>query len=147
MQYLTEQQVNELHSLFNSICKSDDGTLGVKEVAQVLKGIGLKITAGELREIVADVVGEESLVNFDAFVVLMTRKYKHLYLEEEGDVLFSEVDGNKDGTIDSTDIIALMSKRGISVTKSEAENILGSLTTHGNTFDLESFKAFVHDRL
>lgn len=125
MQSLTENQINELQTLFNKMCRNTETTLGHREVSQMLSGIGIKATAQELKDIISDVIGEDrQRVDFDAFIVLMTRFYRQLSLSEEIDSLFNTIDISHDNIIDSQDIVNIMKSQGVVVTADEAQALL-----------------------
>jgi Ca2+-binding EF-hand superfamily protein len=129
------------------LCKSPDGFLGHREISQMLQGIGVKATAQELRDLIADVVGDEPKVDFNAFVVLMTRRYKHLSFDEEMDSLFAALDVNKDGTIDASDVVSLMQARGIVVTVGEAQALLSMISESPQGLAKPELKTFVQTKM
>jgi Ca2+-binding EF-hand superfamily protein len=129
------------------LCKTPDGLLGHREISQMLIGIGVKATAQELRDIVNDVVGDEPKVDFNAFVVLMTRKYKQLSFDEEVEGVFKALDLNKNTFIDASDIVALMQTRGIVVTPGEAQSLLGIISDSTQGMTKEELKTFIHTKM
>jgi Ca2+-binding EF-hand superfamily protein len=129
------------------LCKSPDGLLGHREISQMLTGIGVKATAQELRDLITDVVGDEPKVDFNAFVVLMTRRYKQLSFDEEIDSLFAAMDANKDGAIDAADVVSLMQARGMVVTPGEAQALLAMISESGQGLAKPELKAFVQTKM
>ena len=139
MEALTKEQLNELQSLFNRLCRGDEATLGHREISQMLSGIGVKATAQELKEIIADVIGEDQQrVDFNAFVVLMTRYYHHLPFSDEIDSLFKEMDRTHDDILDAQDIINFLNSQDIYLSLEEAQKLLsliGEKTSKGISKD------------
>ena len=129
------------------LCKSSDGLLGHREISQMLTGIGVKVTAQELKTLIADVVGDEPKIDFNAFVVFMTRKYSQLSFDDEIDALFKSIDYNEDGAIDSTDIVNLMMENGYFVTPGEAQALVSMISDSQNGLDREELKTFVHTKM
>jgi Ca2+-binding EF-hand superfamily protein len=121
--------------------------LGHREISQMLTGIGVKARAQELRDLITDVVGDEPKVDFNAFVVLMTRRYKHLSFDDEIDSLFAAMDANKDSIIDAADIVGLMQARGMVVTPGEAQALLGMISESGQGLTKAELKLFVQTKM
>ena len=133
----------ELQAVFKTLCKTDDGLLGHREISQMLTAIGVKATASQLQDIINEVVGDEAKIDFNAFVLLMTRKYKQLSFEDEIDELFDSIDGNHDGFLDSQDVINLLQRKNISVTPGEAEALLSTISDSGKGLNKQEFQNFV----
>lgn len=129
------------------LCKSPDGLLGHREVSQLLSGIGVKVTAQELKNIINDVVGEEPKIDFNAFVVLMTRKYSQLSFDDEINSLFKILDLNSDSVIDSSDLVSLMQRDGIYVTPGEAQALLSMISDSPQGLTEDDLKSFVHTKM
>lgn len=129
------------------LLKSSDGLLGHREISQMLTGIGIKVTAQELKNIIGDVVGEEPKIDFNAFVVLMTRKYNQLSYDEEIESLFKSIDLNKDSVVDASDIVALMQANGTFVTQGEAQSLLSMISDSPQGLCLDELKTFVHTKM
>jgi len=109
----------------------------------MFNSLGIRLNAAQLQEIISDVVGDEPRIDFNAFVILMTRKYKQISFDEEVDTLFSSIDSGNDGIIDSQDVIALLKTRGYNVTVGEAEALLSTLSDTPKGMNKEEFKQFV----
>ena len=129
------------------LCKSPDGLLGHREISQMLTGIGVKATAQELKDIISDVVGDEPKIDFNAFVVLMTRKYKHLPIDDEVDELFTSLDTNDDTLVDAGDIAEVMRRAGVSITPGEAQSLLGMISDSHAGLTKEELRAFVQTKM
>jgi Ca2+-binding EF-hand superfamily protein len=129
------------------LCKSSDGFLAHREISQMLLGIGVKATAQELRDLIADVVGDEPKIDFNAFVVLMTRRYKQLSFDEEIDALFAALDVNRDGTLDASDIVSLMQARGMVVTTGEAQALLSMIAESPQGLSKPELKTFIQTKM
>jgi Ca2+-binding EF-hand superfamily protein len=129
------------------LCKSPDGFLGHREVSQMLIGIGVKATAQELRDIIMDVVGDEPKIDFNAFVVLMTRRYKQLSFDDEIDSLFAALDVNKDTFVDASDIVSLFQARGMVVTLGEAQALLSMISDSPQGLARSELKTFVQTKM
>ena len=109
----------------------------------MLTAIGVKATASQLQDIINEVVGDEAKIDFNAFVLLMTRKYKQLSFEDEIDELFESVDAGHDGYIDAQDLINLMQTKNIAVTPGEAEALLSTISDSGKGMTKQEFQNFV----
>lgn len=129
------------------LCKSPDGLLGHREISQMLTGIGVKATAQELKDIISDVVGDEPKIDFNAFVVLMTRKYKHLPIDDEVDELFTSLDTNDDTLVDAGDIAEVMRRAGVAITPGEAQSLLGMISDSHAGLTKEELRAFVQTKM
>lgn len=129
------------------LCKSPDGLLGHREISQMLTGIGVKATAQELKEIIGEVVGDEPKVDFNAFVVLMTRKYKHLSVDDEIADLFTALDVNDDTLVDASDIVEIMRRGGVDVTAGEAQALLGMISDSQAGLTKDELRTFVQTKM
>jgi Ca2+-binding EF-hand superfamily protein len=138
---------SELRSVYQLLCKSPDGLLGHREVSQMLRGIGVKATAQELKDLIKDVVGDEPKIDFDAFVVFMTRKYKQLSFDEEISSLFETLDANKDGFVDAHDIFNTMQSRGVNMTLGEAQALLLIISDSQQGLTKGELKTFVQTKM
>lgn len=139
--------ISELRNVYNMLCKSSDGLLGHREISQMLTGIGIKATAQELKSIIGDVVGDEPKVDFNAFLVLMTRKYNQLSFDDEIDSLFKVLDSNKDSFIDASDIVAIMQANGTTVTPGEAQSLLSMISDSPQGLCIDELKVFVKTKM
>ncbi|EAX92280.1 EF hand family protein [Trichomonas vaginalis G3] len=135
--------IRELHVVYQTLCKTDDGLLGYREISQMLTAIGVKATASQLQDIINEVVGDEAKIDFNAFVLLMTRRYKQLSFEDEIDELFETIDAGHDNFIDPQDVIALMQSKGITVTPGEAEALLATISDSAKGMNKSEFQSFV----
>lgn len=122
---------------------NEGGLLGHKEISQMLQAIGVKVSAAQLQEIISEVVGDESKVDFDAFTRLMTRKYKQLNFDDEVEMLFNTLDSTHDGILDSSDIISLLGKHGHSITPGDAESLLAVISDTPGGMNKSEFLSFV----
>lgn len=155
MESLTPEQVkycsfsnsSELQNVFNMLCKSSDGCLGHREVSQMLTGIGIKATAQELKDIINDVIGDEPKIDFNAFVVLMTRKYRHIPIDDEMDDLFTSLDANQDSIVDANDIVSIMQARGMIVTLGEAQALLAMISDSQQGLTKDELKTFIQTKM
>jgi Ca2+-binding EF-hand superfamily protein len=138
---------SELRNVYKMLCKTSDGLLGHREVSQLLQGIGVKATAQELKDLIHDVVGDEPKVDFDAFVVLMTRRYKGSSFDDEVDSLFEGLDVNKDSFIDAAVIVSLMQARGTVVTLGEAQALLSMIADGPQGLTKSELKAFIQTKM
>lgn len=114
----------------------------------MLNGIGIKATAQELKEIITDVVGEdEPKIDFNAFVVLMTRRYKQLSFEEEISNLFNTIDVSKDSILDANDIVELFKEHGQMVTVGEANALLQMISDTPQGMCEDELKTFMQTKM
>jgi Ca2+-binding EF-hand superfamily protein len=111
------------------LCKTSDGLLRHQDIFHVLQGIGGKPTAQELKDLIHNFVGDKPKVDFDAFIVMMTRRSKGSSLDDEVGPLFEGLDVNKDLFIDAADIVSLMQACGTVVTLGEAQPLLSMFRT------------------
>ena len=69
-----QQSLDELKVAFSYFDRNHDGSIEADELGDVMRSLGYKVTADELREMIgmADVDGNDK-VEFDEFVTVMTR--------------------------------------------------------------------------
>jgi len=129
------------------LCSTPDGTLGHREISQLLMGIGIRVSAQELKDLISDVVGEESKIDFNGFVILMTRKYKQLSFDEEISDLFDSLDLNKNQILDANDLVNLLSDRGINISQGEAQGFLSMFSDSNQGMCIEELKSFIQTKM
>ena len=129
------------------LCKSSDGLLGHREISQMLTGIGIKATAQELKTIISDVVGDEPKVDFNAFLVLMTRKFNQLSFDDEIELLFNVLDTNKDSVVDISDMVSIFQENGTVITPGEAQSLLSMISDSPQGLCPDELKAFVRTKM
>ena len=84
------------------------------------------MNASALQDIIADVVGESSKISFEAFVVLMSRRYKQLSSGEEIDSLFKTLSSDGE-TITADDLLEFFSQNDEVLTLDDANRLISEL--------------------
>ena len=109
----------------------------------MLNSIGVKVNATQLQEIITEVIGDEPRIDFNAFVLLMTRKYKQISFDEEIEQLFNLIDLSHDNIIDSNDLNQLLKNQNINFSNGEIESLISTLSDSPNGINKEEFKEFI----
>ena len=109
----------------------------------VLKSLGVKKSEWEVKDLIADIdvgYGDKTL-NFDNFVMLLTRSYDATKNKEEKEQAFKEFDADMDGRVNANDLGRVFGGLGFTFTKEQqAEMAFEVSSTPGKGFTREDFE-------
>merc|ERR1712226_318545 len=98
---LTDSQVDDFREAFLMFDKDKSGSIDSKELATVLRSLGMNPTPQELANMIAAVDKDGSNeIDFEEFLSMMAKKMSDSTVEEELIECFKLFDDNRDGTLD-----------------------------------------------
>ena len=142
-----EQQPQDYHDLFKLMDKDGDGFVTAREIQYLFKTIlGRSTTKSEILTILKEIdMNNDGKIEYDEFVEYM--KQKKVIDEEnssgEGKLarMFEIFDKDGDGSIDKTELQAILSLTGEKISREEVAVIMQEADTDGNgCIDFNEFK-------
>jgi len=123
---LSRQQLKELREAFRLFDKNNEGKIGVDELGEVMKTMGLDPSKEELQDIIdnADKNGNRKL-DFDEFASFMVKKAS--VDDDRGEEMraaFKIFDKNKDGFITRSELKSAMRKIGEKVSDKQVDGMV-----------------------
>ncbi len=135
----SEGQRAEFQAAFDFFDKNGDKQISAKELGVVMKNIGQHITEQELSQMIIEADEDGSgTIDFDEFLMLMSKRLQELDVKEELIEAFKVYDKEKNGCISVDEIKKILQKMGETISKEEIEEVLKDL-------DPESTKIFRYE--
>ena len=123
--YITEQQKNELQVVFDQFDKDKDGKISGKELENAMVSMGQNPTEDEINEMMKEVdLNQDGLIDFDEFMILMTKSSPDTQTEEEVINAFRVFDKEGNGLIASSELKHIMMTIGDKMTEEEADEMV-----------------------
>eukprot|EP00347_Sterkiella_histriomuscorum_P022817 403337038 len=124
----SEGQRAEFQAAFDFFDKNGDKQISAKELGVVMKNIGQHITEQELNQMIIEADEDGSgTIDFDEFLMLMSKRLQELDVKEELIEAFRVYDKEKNGCISVDEIRKILQKMGETVSKDEIEEVLKDL--------------------
>jgi len=110
---LSEEQIAEFKEAFETYDKDGSGHITTEELGVVLRSLGQKPSARELKEMIDEVDHDKSgTVDFQEFLHLVAKKMKDNDTEEELIEAFKSFDKDGNGFINASDLKEVMINLG-----------------------------------
>ncbi|XP_055896832.1 calcium-binding mitochondrial carrier protein SCaMC-2-like [Biomphalaria glabrata] len=123
---VSEQELKSLHALFTKLDLNHDGKIDMNDLIDAMTTMQLPQVPGHAKAFFEkydqDSDGE---INFDEFVLYVKEHEKELLS------FFQNVDTNKDGYVDASEIVESFKKVGVQIGKKEAEKLLKRMDKDG----------------
>ncbi|XP_065663267.1 calmodulin isoform X1 [Hydra vulgaris] len=130
---LSEANIQELKDSFGMFDTNGDGTISIHEMSVVMESLGHHATEEEIKKMMRDVQTKESSgIDFEEFIILMTRKKSADDLTAELKEAFDYFDKDGDGSISSEELQTIMSKFGENLTSEELEEMMKEADANGD---------------
>ncbi|KAH7424218.1 hypothetical protein KP509_12G095500 [Ceratopteris richardii] len=140
--HLSKEQIEEFRQAFKLFDKNGDGTVTTLELGGVMRSIGLNPTGAELQDMINEVdVDSSGTVDFNEFLLLMSRKMKETDSEEELQEAFKVFDRDHDGFISAAELRYVMTNLGEKLTGDEIHEMIREADLDGD--GKVSFQEFV----
>ncbi|XP_067126699.1 uncharacterized protein [Centruroides vittatus] len=140
---LTEEQVAEFKEAFSLFDKEGSGQITTKELAMVIKSLGLNPTEAELQEMIKEVDSKGTgMVYFPEFLSLMAKNLKNIECEDEIIEAFRVFDKDGNGIIKADELRDAMLNLGEKLTPDEVEEMIREADPDND--GLINYVEFVH---
>ena len=99
-EYITDDQRKELQDIFDQFDKDKDGKISDKELKNAMVSMGQSPTDDEISEMMREVdLNQDGKIDFDEFMILMTKSSPDTQTEEEVINAFRVFDKEGNGLI------------------------------------------------
>ena len=124
-EYITEEQRKDFQDIFDQFDKDKDGKISGKELANAMVSMGQNPTDDEINEMMREVdLNQDGLIDFDEFMILMTKNSHETQTEEEVINAFRVFDKEGNGLIASSELKHIMMTIGDKMTEEEADEMV-----------------------
>jgi calmodulin len=122
---ITDEQRKDLQDIFDQFDKDKDGKISGKELANAMESMGQNPTDEEINEMMREVdLNQDGKIDFDEFMILMTKSSPDTQTEEEVINAFRVFDKEGNGLIASSELKHIMMTIGDKMTEEEAEEMV-----------------------
>ncbi len=124
-EYITDEQRKDLQDIFDQFDKDKDGKISGKELANAMESMGQNPTDEEINEMMREVdLNQDGKIDFDEFMILMTKSSPDTQTEEEVINAFRVFDKEGNGLIASSELKHIMMTIGDKMTEEEADEMV-----------------------
>ena len=133
MSNLSEQQIRDYKEAFSIFDKDGDGTITIHELSTVLQSLGQNPTEEELEEIIREVdIDGNGEVDFNEFVLLMSKRLKATEQEDNLQDAFNIFDESGNGEIVASNLFNVLQKLGENITLEEINEMISQIDINGD---------------
>ncbi|KAL4922914.1 hypothetical protein BDW62DRAFT_172061 [Aspergillus aurantiobrunneus] len=138
---LSEDQIAQLKEVFAVFDKDANGDITADELGGVMRSLGQNPTDTELQDIIDELdVDRTGTIDFDEFLVMMSRKVKDSDPEAELREAFAVFDQDKSGTISADEFRKVLTSIGDNVSDADVDEMLKLADVNGDgSIDYEEF--------
>ena len=124
-EYITDEQRKDFQDIFDQFDKDKDGKISGKELQNAMFSMGQNPTEDEINEMMREVdLNQDGKIDFDEFMILMTKSSPETQAEEEVINAFRVFDKEGNGLIASSELKHIMMTIGDKMTEEEAEEMV-----------------------
>ena len=135
MDEIPESRLKEFRDAFELFDKDKDGTITIKELANVMKSLNQDPTEYELKEMIDEVdIDGNGQIDFEEFVSLMNKRTKETDTEEEVINAFKVFDKDGQGLISCNELYHIMTTLGDKLTEDEVGEMIREADVDGDGF-------------
>ncbi|CEN61909.1 hypothetical protein BJX68DRAFT_227576 [Aspergillus pseudodeflectus] len=140
-EHLTQDQIAQFKEVFAVFDKDGTGDITATELGEVMRSLGQNPTDTELQDIVDELdVDRTGTIDFDEFLILMSRKVKDSDPEAELREAFAVFDQDKSGTISADELRRVLRSIGDDVSDADVDEMLRMADVNGDgSIDYEEF--------
>ncbi|KAL5334497.1 hypothetical protein BJX70DRAFT_378229 [Aspergillus crustosus] len=138
---LTPDQIAQFKEVFAVFDKDGTGDITATELGEVMRSLGQNPTETELQDIIDELdVDRTGTIDFDEFLVMMSRKVKDSDPEAELREAFAVFDKDKSGSISAEELRQVLQSIGDDVTDKDVDEMLQLADVNGDgSIDYEEF--------
>ncbi|KAL3474600.1 hypothetical protein BJX99DRAFT_231295 [Aspergillus californicus] len=138
---LTKEQIAEFKEVFNLFDKDGTGDITASELGEVMHSLGQNPTDTELQDIIDELdVDRTGTIDFEEFLVMMSRKVKGGDPEAELREAFAVFDRDNSGTIDADELRQVLRSIGEGVSDEDVDDMLREADVNGDgSIDYQEF--------
>merc|ERR1719216_362568 len=132
---------NEFVQAFKFFDADQNGTVDSDEIKAVLEKLGVKITAEEIKDIMANLdENGDGVMDFNEFVLMMDRRMSINSQRAEIEQTFKVFDKNGDGKITFDELKEVLTQLGEDVTDKDVADMIKEADLNGDgAIDFEEF--------
>ena len=124
-EYITDEQRKDYQDIFDQFDKDKDGKISGKELQNAMFSMGQSPTEDEINEMMREVdLNQDGKIDFDEFMILMTKNSPDTQAEEEVINAFRVFDKEGNGLIASSELKHIMMTIGDKMTEEEADEMV-----------------------
>ncbi|KAL5271755.1 hypothetical protein ACHWQZ_G000080 [Mnemiopsis leidyi] len=139
--HLSEAQVTEFREAFAMFDKDGDGSISVAELGHVMRSLGQNPTDHELTEMIREADDDNNgSVDFEEFLLLMSKKMSMLDIDQELLEAFSVFDKDGNGFIDQDELTNVLASLGEDLDEEQVKEMMRQADKDGD--GLVSFEEF-----
>ncbi|KAL4929883.1 uncharacterized protein BDV17DRAFT_260291 [Aspergillus undulatus] len=138
---LTQEEIDQFKEVFSGFDKDGNGDIDAKELGEVMRSLGQAPTEAELQDIIDELdVDRTGTIDFEEFLILMSRKVKDSDPEAELRSAFAVFDQDNSGTISADELRRVLTSIGDNVSDADVDEMLKLADVNGDgTIDYEEF--------
>ncbi|KIA75947.1 calmodulin [Aspergillus ustus] len=138
---LTPDQIAQFREVFNVFDKDGTGDITAAELGEVMRSLGQNPTETELQDIIDELdVDRTGTIDFDEFLILMSRKVKDSDPEAELRSAFAVFDQDNSGTISADELRRVLRSIGDDISDADVDEMLKIADVNGDgSIDYEEF--------
>ncbi|KAL2830133.1 hypothetical protein BJY01DRAFT_227466 [Aspergillus pseudoustus] len=138
---LTPDQIAQFREVFNVFDKDGTGDITATELGEVMRSLGQNPTETELQDIIDELdVDRTGTIDFDEFLILMSRKVKDSDPEAELRSAFAVFDQDNSGTISADELRRVLRSIGDDISDADVDEMLKIADVNGDgSIDYEEF--------
>ena len=122
---LSEETINQFHTLFDLFDADNSGSITTKELGTVMRNLGQNPSEEELKQMIREVdLNGNGTIDFKEFMCLMLKRMKDNDFEEELQEAFKVFDNDQNGYINSHELRHAMVNLGENLSPEEVEEII-----------------------
>merc|ERR1719375_927852 len=130
---LTEEQIAEFKEAFSLFDIDGDGTITTKELGTVMRSLGQNPSEAELQDMINEVDEDKNgTIDFQEFLVMMSKKMKDTDAEEEIKEAFKVFDKDGNGFISAAELRHVMTNLGEKLTDEEVDEMIREADVDGD---------------
>ena len=135
MDDISESKLREFREAFDMFDKDRDGSITIKELANVMRTLSHTTTDQDIADMIAEVdIDGNGKIEFEEFVSLMNRRTKETDTEEEVINAFRVFDKDQNDTISSTELRHIMTTIGDKLTDDEIDEMIREADIDGDGY-------------